>query len=193
MANTVEFTAADGKVERFPLQYLFDHHAMVVNRIGGQDLSRSMGGANQLWIASSTAKLFVRDIVKIEFTEESVPPEVPSFEEEGMQFTNRPNVSAKTEMKEAYPIGEPIGFEGYANDYDKAIVGIQFSLDNGSTWTTYETEGATSDRWVYWHFEYTPEKTGVYILKARSVNVDGKASPLAAAVRFEVVKPLSPL
>lgn len=73
--------------------------------------------------------------------------------------------------------GKPIAFEGYATDYDKRIIAMEFSMDKGATWTRYETEGASSDKLVHWKFAYTPEAEGVYTLLVRSVNEDGVCSP----------------
>ena len=57
-------------------------------------------------------------------------------------------------------VGEPLTFEGYADDYDKAIVAMEFSLDGGTTWTRHATEGAQAGRVLSWTFVYTPEKPG---------------------------------
>lgn len=73
--------------------------------------------------------------------------------------------------------GTPVTFEGYATDYDKRIKAMEFSMDKGTTWTRYKTQGATSDRLVHWKFTYTPEEEGVYTLFVRSVNEDGICSP----------------
>ena len=54
-------------------------------------------------------------------------------------------------------VGEPIEFEGYADDFENAVAGVQFSLDDGVSWTTYPTEGVRSDRGVRWTFAYTPQ------------------------------------
>ena len=87
---------------------------------------------------------------------------------------------------EIYRVGEPIHFEGYADDYDKAIRGVQFSLDNGRTWTEYPTEGARAGCWVWWRFDYEAKQPGRYFLRVRSVNEDGKVSPTHATMEFEV-------
>ena len=79
-------------------------------------------------------------------------------------------------------VGSPITLEGYATDYDKRIVAMDFSMDKGTTWTRYETEGASSDKLVHWKFAYTPEEEGVYTLLVRSVNEDGACSPEPDAV-----------
>lgn len=83
-------------------------------------------------------------------------------------------------------IGHPLVFEGYANDPDCRIQAVQFSLDDGETWTTYETSGSQPDRNLYWRFEYTPEQAGIYQLLIRSVNEDGVESPIPAYIDFWV-------
>ena len=75
-------------------------------------------------------------------------------------------------------VGKPVTFSGYAEDYGKQIVSVQFSLDNGANWTTYDVSDSTDDLWVHWTFSYTPERLG------RSVNDAGAASPLADVAEF---------
>ena len=43
-------------------------------------------------------------------------------------------------------VGRPLTFEGYANDYDKRIRAVQFSLDDGETWTSYDTPDTVADK-----------------------------------------------
>lgn len=83
-------------------------------------------------------------------------------------------------------VGQPVSIAGYANDYDRRICAVQFSLDDGETWTTYQTPGTVPDKNLYWKFEYTPERPGAYQLLVRSVNEDGEASPTPARIDFVV-------
>ena len=83
-------------------------------------------------------------------------------------------------------VGKEMVFEGYAGDYDRAITAVQFSIDGGNSWTTYETPGATSDRLVHWRFAYTPKEPGEFRLLVRSVDNRGEASPTPDAVSFIV-------
>lgn len=83
-------------------------------------------------------------------------------------------------------VGEPLTFSGYADDFDKAIVAVEFSLDGGTTWTRYDTEKATTDKLLTWNFTYTPEEPGLYQLRVRAVNENGDRSPLADVVEFDV-------
>lgn len=83
-------------------------------------------------------------------------------------------------------VGKLMVFRGYAHDYDKAIVAVQFSLDGGLHWTEHATPGATSDKLVRWKFEYMPRKAGEYRLLVRSVNELGQVSPVPDGVSFIV-------
>lgn len=83
-------------------------------------------------------------------------------------------------------IGKTITFQGYADDYDKAVVAMQFSLDDGSSWVTHDVSDTTADLWVHWTYSYTPDKPGSYRLRVRSVNDRGRTSPCDAVVDFIV-------
>lgn len=184
-ANTAVFTAADGTVQALPLDALIERGAVIASKVNGEDIAASMGGTNQLWIPGIPGKYFIRNIVAIDFEQRDEPPAFEEFEERGMEYGNRPNVSAKGPSR--CRLGESISFEGYADDFDRRIVAVQCSLDDGATWSTYSTSESEIGRWVYWRLEYTPAESGPYRLKARSVNDRGEVSPIAAVHEFEVV------
>ena len=71
-------------------------------------------------------------------------------------------------------VGEPLTFEGYADDYDKAIVAMEFSLDGGTTWTRHATEGAQAGRVLSWTFVYTPEAEGALGQRGRQAQSLGR-------------------
>ena len=87
--NTVTFISADGTEVAMPLAYVRGHHGVISYEINGEDLSASVGGNNQLWLAGTPANFFVRDIVEIRVTKEEVIPENPGEEKE---HPNSPNV-----------------------------------------------------------------------------------------------------
>lgn len=182
--NTVTFTAADGHVLSLPLQPFLARGAVVASRINGEDIADVMHAGNQLWIPGLPAKLFVRGIVGIAFTIETAPPALPACEDDGHDFTNRPNVAIKAAYRAT--AHEPMTLEGWAYDFDRAITAVELSFDEGETWKTCPTTGATAERWVWWSFAFTPRETGLHKVIARSVNEDGKRSPLPAAHTFEV-------
>lgn len=84
-------------------------------------------------------------------------------------------------------VGKPATFSGWASDYDRAIVAVEFSLDDEDTWVRYPTPKTTSDRWVKWNFAFVPRVRGEYLLKVRSVNEKGETSPTVASVQFSAV------
>lgn len=86
-----------------------------------------------------------------------------------------------------FALGQAITFEGYADDYGCRIVEMQFSLDGGKSWASFDASDASADLWVHWIYEIKPEERGFYQLKARSVSEDGRTSPLAAVADFIVV------
>ena len=84
-------------------------------------------------------------------------------------------------------VGRPVTLSGYAYDYGNQIAAIQFSLDAGESWTSYDVSDSSPDLWVHWEFAYTPERPGVYRLLVRSVTADGRVSPLADEAEFTAV------
>lgn len=80
--------------------------------------------------------------------------------------------------------GKPYEFEGYAQAFDEKIVAIEVSLDRGETWTRYDTSDSDLTKWVYWHFAYTPEKPGAYVLSVRAVTESGLVSATPDTVMF---------
>ncbi len=83
-------------------------------------------------------------------------------------------------------VGEPVRFKGTAYDFGHCITAVEFSLDDGEHWTRYETPNTNDYQNVTWTFDYTPEEPGFYILRVRSVNDAGEASPESAFAELEV-------
>ena len=87
--NTVTFVSSDGTEIAMPLSYVVAHHGVISYEVNGEDLSASVGGNNQLWLAGASANYFVRDIVEVRVAEEAEVPPAPG---EGMEYPNSPNV-----------------------------------------------------------------------------------------------------
>lgn len=183
--NTVTFTCADGREERFSLQMPVERGAVIADAIDGAPMAAVMSSSNQLWIPGLPAKYFLRDIVNIEFTCEDEPPVLPAFEDDGHDYANRPNVSATCAATGC--VGTPMVFSGWADDYDVPIAAIEFSLDEGVSWSRFETTAATVGRLTMWSFTWTPPAPGSYAMRVRAVNGAGTASPIPALCRFEVL------
>lgn len=92
-ANTLTFVSSDGTELAMPLGYVIGRHAVLSYQINGEDLSASVGGNNQLWMARTSANYFVRDVVEIRVSTEAQPPANPG---EGLDYPNSPNVGILT-------------------------------------------------------------------------------------------------
>ena len=180
-ANTITFRAADGYGLSMPLEYVLDKEAMIVYKIGGEELTAERGGQAQMWIPDTVAKYFTRQIVEIDVTAVEKAPELIQAADE-----YRAKVSVLNRFRDSFQVGDQIGFEGYADDFGVPIAAVEFSMDGGETWTTCKTEGASSRAWVYWHFDYLADAAGTYRLDVRAVTTEGRVSPMASSVVFEV-------
>ena len=89
-------------------------------------------------------------------------------------------------IQDTFKVGDMVTFEGYADDCGTQVVAVEFSLDNGETWTSFDTTSSDTDSWVYWSFDYVTEQAGIFKLDVRAVTQDGTVSPLASSVVFEV-------
>lgn len=89
------------------------------------------------------------------------------------------------------PVGVPIVFEGYIDDFEHGIEVVQFSLDDGVSWTSYAADCACKELGVNWRFEYTPPLPGCYVLKVRGINKAGCVEGLVTNFAFEVVDVLT--
>lgn len=179
--NTVTMKDADGYGLPIPLKTALENGAMLVYQIGGEEITAAQGAPLQLWMPQATARYFTRNVMEIELTKEESIPEMQAADD-----SQRAKVSVLNHANDEFRVGDQIIFEGYADDFDVAIASVEFSMDGGETWTACSTEGATTDRWVYWYFGYTAEAPGNYKLDVRARSAEGTVSPLAASVTFAV-------
>ena len=89
----------------------------------------------------TVARYFTRDIVNIELTQEDAEPDVQQVDPCYRNKINIMNYSDDCVFK----AGDEITFEGVADDLGSPIAAIEFSFDNGRTWTSCDTDGATAD------------------------------------------------
>lgn len=181
--NTVTVRDESGYGLSMPLSYALEKQAMLVWRVGDTELTGENGGPVQLWVPDTVAKYFTRQVAEIELSAEVEVPEIEAGQEE-----YRTKVSLMNRMAEGqvFSVGDQITFEGYADDIGQAIAAVEFSMDNGETWTSCATDDVTSKMWVYWYFGFTAEQPGTFKLDVRARTADGRVSPLASSVVFTV-------
>lgn len=178
-ANTITFKDKDGYGLPMPLSYVMEKEALLVYQVGDQKFSE--GERLQVWIPDTVAKYFTRAVTDIEL---SVSDEAPKVE--GPDQDCRAKVSVLNTIQDVFKVGDMISFEGYADDCGTQVAAVEFSLDGGNTWTSFDTSSSNTDSWVYWHFDYVAEKAGNFKLDVRAVTEDGVVSPLASSVVLNV-------
>lgn len=90
--NTVVFRSADGYEVALPLPYIQQHYSSIVYAVNDAPLAESVGGTNQLWLGSTPASYFARDIVAISFEVRQTPPPSPTSDEARAELQNLPNI-----------------------------------------------------------------------------------------------------
>ena len=83
-----------------------------------------------------------------------------------------------------YYAGAPIEFAGYVDDFDRTICAMEFSLDDGASWTAYPTAAVDKSRGVNWRFVYTPETPGRYLLEGAARDRGWRALRAGGRVRL---------
>ena len=94
-ANTVVFISDDGYQVALPLTYLESHYCPIVFDVNGSPIADSMGGANQLWLGSTPASYFIRNVssITLEARDAADVPASPSSDEARAEYAaNLPNV-----------------------------------------------------------------------------------------------------
>lgn len=177
--NTITFKDDSGYGLPLPLSYVTEKDALLVYQIGDKKLSGNT--PVQVWIPDTIAQYFTRRVTDIELSVSDSEPAV-----KGPDAQYRAKVNILNTLNDTFAVGDQISFEGYADDCGVPVTAVEFSLDNGETWTTFDTSSANSQDWVYWHFDYTANQAGIFKLDVRAVTEDGVVSPLASSVVFTV-------
>lgn len=180
--NTVTAYGADGFGQPLPLRYALEKNALLVYQVNGEELAAATGSSLQLWMPETVARYFTRDIVNIELTQEAQEPDVQQVDP---CYRNKINIMNYADDC-VFNAGDEITFEGVADDLGSPIAAIEFSFDNGRTWTTCDTDGATADKWVNWQFTTSFDEAGDYRMTVRAKTADDVVSPLAATLEFHV-------
>ena len=180
--NTVTAYGADGFGQPLPLRYALEKNALLVYQVNGQELKSTADSSLQLWMPETVAHYFTRNIVDISLTREAVEPEVQGVEP---TYRNKIEIANKAE-ESTFSVGDQVSFEGVADDLGSPIAAIEFSFDDGDTWKSCPTDGATADKWVNWSFTTSFDQPGDYHMIARARTADGVVSPLSASLDFTV-------
>lgn len=160
-------------VKDVDLAALADSDALIVYEINGERIPWDLGYPCQIWVPSIPASHWMKmpsEIIVRDFVQDGVDGGI------GRGMVGPANIGfTNTVEGQIIKAGEPFTFEGYADGWTNQIVAVEFSFDNGETWTRFDTPGTNTEQWVTWSFTWTPEagKDTAYVLSARAVLADG--------------------
>ena len=176
-AQTLDSLSQDDNLYNAAMSSVYEDGAYLVLEISGKPLPYRLGYPVALWVGGQPAWVNNKEVNRLTVRMDPVeiwPAGLPT--EEGISYY-KPNIGlchfADGQIIEA---DKPYTFEGYASAWDDTITALEFSFDQGETWTRYETTGADKTRWVYWHLTWQPPQAGSYVLMARSYASDGSVT-----------------
>lgn len=176
-------SSADGNANSMLVDNLADKDALIVYEIDGEPLDWKQGFPCMLWVGGTGAPVNTKELSDIIFVDEN-DPYVWEYQgwvtEDGNGYFNKPNVGVwGTPQGLCVQAGEPYTFSGFAASWDQPTVAVEFSMDGGETWTSYETPDAGVNQWVSWQYVWTPpaDVETAYVLQVRAVTADGEATP----------------
>lgn len=91
--NTIVFTSSDGYEVALPLTYVAQRCSMIVYAVNGESVQNTMGGSNQLWLGSTSARYFVRNVASIELRTQDEAPAAPGAANAADAAKNVPNAT----------------------------------------------------------------------------------------------------
>lgn len=189
-SNGVRVMRADGTSKRsFSLDKLNDGEALLVYKMDGEYLGAKQGFPCTNWVEGVDAQVCSKQVDR--YVVASDCPDFTDwqylfdhhdgspngwFNEEGV-IVNRPNATI-LDVPEGLIVetGKPYTFHGYADAYNEEIDYLEFSFDNGETWTKYEVDGSDPNKVVWWNLTWTPPEHGAYTVTVRAATVEGSQS-----------------
>ncbi|WP_169304482.1 molybdopterin-dependent oxidoreductase [Slackia heliotrinireducens] len=177
----------------YNLEDLAEDGGWIVWEINGERLSNIEGFPVRVWVPLNGASNSVRWVTELEVTDQEVYQDFGAYindyiDEEGNHhyggtvgdfgsgesdavWGNKPSMAiCNIHEGQIIPVGEEFVFEGYADALDEQVIAVEFSMDNGETWTRYDTSDSDKTKWVYWYFGFTPETEGAYVLSVRAIS-----------------------
>ena len=154
--------------------YALEKNALLVYQVNGEELKAATGGIQQPVDARDRGALLHAKHRKHRADAARTRSPTCSW---STRATATRSTSRTTRTDCVFKAGDEITFEGVADDLGSPIAAIEFSFDNGRTWTPCDTDGATADKWVNWQFTTSFEEGGDYRMTVRAKNCRRHGSP----------------
>lgn len=168
----------------------------LVYEIDGERLSWEQGYPLKVWTAGMAGPANTKQSTGFTFVKDGSEPffiikDGHVSTEDGEEVSwNKPSM-ALFDIYEGQIIetGQPFTFTGVTDSWTNRITAVDISMDNGQTWTTFETPDSTAQSWLVWEFTFTPEKDGAYVFSVRAHDEDGFVTPEPVKVLVNAKSP----
>ena len=139
----VRVMRADGSSKRaFPKDKLDDNEALLVYKIGGEYLDATRGYPCTNWVEGVDAQINSKQVASYNVTNEDIDytdkwaGNPNAWQNEAGDMMNKPNATILG-VPDGLIVqtGQPYTFNGYVDGYDQQIASVEFSMDQGETWT----------------------------------------------------------
>jgi DMSO/TMAO reductase YedYZ molybdopterin-dependent catalytic subunit len=168
-ATKIAFACADGYTESIPVADALHPDTLLVWEMNGEPLPKSHGFPVRLLVPGLFGMKNPKWITRIEPVNYDFQGywERSGWSDEAVVKTMS---KFTTPSRRAAPkAGEEVGVGGVAYAGDRAIKGVELSLDDGKTWIAAETKPPLGPyTWVLWGALWKPTAPGEYTLKVRA-------------------------
>ncbi|MBI2170743.1 MAG: molybdopterin-dependent oxidoreductase [Chloroflexi bacterium] len=181
-AQRIAFHAADGYVDSFPLDIAMREQTMVAYMMNGDPLPDAHGFPARIIVPGLWGMENVKWLTRIE-------PVAATFrgywQERGWADSATYNTMSRLDVpapSAEVPLGVEVMVGGVAFAGDRSIQQVEFSADDGQSWSQAEVKKALGPyTWVLWTGSWTPDTPKLHVLKVRAV--DGRGEPQIAQVQ----------
>jgi len=180
-ANILSPIGSDGyDYAQMGIDWLIDNDAIIVTKMDGEPLPNTQGYPCMIWVYKTSGGNFTKRISNLTFM--TVPDDEINSQLYVGQFTDdktgeiysKPNSGVLN-----YPTGvvlsgneaKTVHLEGFADAWDEPIEKVEFSFDQGETWTVMDTPDNNPNFWTYWRLDFTPPAEGAYLLDIRTTSI----------------------
>lgn len=183
---------ADGSSKRaFPVNKVDSNEALLVYKIGGEYLDATRGYPCTNWVEGVDAQINSKQVGTYRVTNEDIDytdkwaGNPNAWQNEAGDMMNKPNATILG-VPDGLLVqnGQPYTFNGYVDAYDEKVTSVEFSMDNGETWTKYDIADMDRNKMVWWKYTYTPQIEGAYCLTVRATTESGLTSYETQTVMF---------
>ena len=174
--QTIRCIRADGSSKNGVDLDMLDKEYLVY-KMGGEYLDARRGYPCTNWVETLDAQVFSKQCNGYSADAKALKPRVcGQVNQEGL-LVNRPNATiCGTPEGLIVETGKPYTFQGYVDAYDLHVTQIEFSMDGGETWDSYELNDTDTAKWIWWEYEFTPATHGAYVLTVRATDESGNVS-----------------